>query len=711
MTGLAGKDGVNILVVKEEFPSNAECQAGGKRMLAIPDLNRNQIPDANEKAAGSSITSCNIVNQLVRTVNLAAGSSECAAGGVKVLAGSDLNGNGALDESNPAENATIQASVICNGVAGKDGVDGVAGRDGKDGKDGVDGVTTTLPMASLVTTLPQESVPDSCRYGNWGGNGQFSPWILAMGPDSNRNGTLDEVEQPGAQFTLFCSGATFPVSYRDIHPTAAQFVTTATVTGNSLGTFPPLAIVEIKIVKGPESVQLADVLILRKSGEWTQNLGVGLPQELSAPEFTFRDSVSVNGTFSYEVVLRTPAARVQREATVSVSSLPGNVPCQPANLDLASRLLDNSEAIKSGGVSMMAPLELPAVSTDSNTHSILHIFKNGQRTESKEYHDALPGIKQSLDAGESFCALVTAPSTKAIILPSGVHGTPSDVRHEISTERLAGSTGMHFTLGHPGPESVGSILCFNGAGGQANSQFATVGDFQNAFGQALQICAAAADPVQPPAVDVVFVVDRGVSAGDMLRHVRARVRPFLDGLKSSVLPEFNAPIADLKIALVSSGVEIDLRQYSSDDAGVLDEFFTVLQSRTGWVNTEGGETLSIRTALDHLKSRQRDSVKVIILITDNGKLEDLDIPYFQGVFSEATMKRFMLFSQRIDGGSFFDGSDMIHRYVENFTARALRNYYKENFGVPNAYVGEEFDVNSLNIVALQIVDNIKKTSP
>lgn len=602
LQGPAGQDGVNILAVREEFPVNAECPAGGKRLSAVPDLNRNQVADADERTAGTSITSCNVVNQLVRTVPIPSGSADCAAGGVRVLAGSDLNGNGALDESNPAEQATIQSSIICNGVAGADGrngTDGVAGRDGRNGTDGVagrdgkDGVTTILPMASSVTTLPREAVQDSCIFGNWGGNGQFSPWLLAMGPDSNRNGTLDEAEQPGAQFTLFCSGATYPVSYRDVRPTAAQFVTTATVTGNPIGGSPQSQMVEIKVVKGSDTVQLADILILRTSGETIQNLGVGLPQDLSATEFTFRDSVSVNGTYSYQVVIRTPAARVEREVTVTVSSFasttaqeevpppsscptppkrgesatvqcpinsavcPGRVwgsgpytddsdpckaavhagllkntesgrvkvtpssgqssytesfangvntisygpwpgsfvlsmepSCQPANLDMASRLLDNSDAIKSGGIYLSVPLELPAVSADNNTHSILHIFKNGQRTVSKEAYEASQGIKQSLDDGESFCALVTAPSTTPITIASGFSGAPIEVRHEIPNDRVAGSTGIFFNLSQPSPNSVGSILCFNGARGSENSHYATVGDFKNAFGESVQICAA-----------------------------------------------------------------------------------------------------------------------------------------------------------------------------------------------------------------------------
>ena len=601
LKGLPGQDGINILVVKQNFLPNAECQAGGQRMTAVHDSNRNQTADGNEIAAGTSITSCNVVNQLVQTVRIQVGSTDCAAGGVKVLAGSDLNGNGVLDESDPAEGAKIQSSVICNGVAGADGrngTDGVAGRDGRNGTDGVagrdgkDGVTTTLPMVSSITTLPHDAVLDSCLSGDWDGNGQFSPWILAMGPDSNLNGTLDEAEQPGAQFTLFCSGATYPISYWDVHPTDAQFVTTATVTGVPFGSSPQSQMVEITIVKGPKPIQLADVVIVRKSGELRKDVGYGLSHEFSPREFTFRDSVSVNGTFSYEVALRTRVARVAREATVTVSSLPSNTAqellpppscpahpvrgtsatvqcpansadcpgrvwgsgpytddsapckaavhagllkntesgrvkvtkwdgqssytgsfangvhtssydawpgsfvlsmetsCQPANLDMASRLLDKSDAINSGGIYFSAPLELPAVSTDNDTQSILHIFKNGQRTESKEYYDALPGIKESLVAGESFCALVTAPSTTPITTASGLFGAPIEVRHEIPTDRVAGSTGISLTLSQPSPNSVRSILCFNGAGRSLNSQEATVGDFKNAFGESVQICEA-----------------------------------------------------------------------------------------------------------------------------------------------------------------------------------------------------------------------------
>lgn len=66
-------------------------------------------------------------------VQVAAG-AECAAGGTRVLVGSDDDGNGTID---PAEAKSSQ--LVCNGAAGANGADGAKGANGADGAKGANG--------------------------------------------------------------------------------------------------------------------------------------------------------------------------------------------------------------------------------------------------------------------------------------------------------------------------------------------------------------------------------------------------------------------------------------------------------------------------------------------------------------------------------------------------------------------------------------------
>ncbi|MEM6734217.1 MAG: hypothetical protein AAF658_21820, partial [Myxococcota bacterium] len=102
---------------------------------------------------------------------LAAG-DECAAGGARVSAGQDDNGNGTLDASE-VESST----VVCTGASGADGSNGA------DGMDGVGALVELNPLA------PSEECP-------------FGGTTVVAGADTNGSGTLDPDEVSSTQ--SFC---------------------------------------------------------------------------------------------------------------------------------------------------------------------------------------------------------------------------------------------------------------------------------------------------------------------------------------------------------------------------------------------------------------------------------------------------------------------------------------------------------------------------
>ncbi len=70
------------------------------------------------------------INTLASNTNIAPG-AVCAAGGVKLQAGKDVNENGVLDEAEVSSSA-----IICNGTNGSSGTTGPAGPAGPKGPAG-----------------------------------------------------------------------------------------------------------------------------------------------------------------------------------------------------------------------------------------------------------------------------------------------------------------------------------------------------------------------------------------------------------------------------------------------------------------------------------------------------------------------------------------------------------------------------------------------
>jgi hypothetical protein len=67
------------------------------------------------------------LNALISTTNITAG-AECPAGGVRIQAGKDSNGNGVLEA-----NEVLSTAVVCNGSTGASGATGPAGPAGPQG--------------------------------------------------------------------------------------------------------------------------------------------------------------------------------------------------------------------------------------------------------------------------------------------------------------------------------------------------------------------------------------------------------------------------------------------------------------------------------------------------------------------------------------------------------------------------------------------------
>ncbi|MEM7674565.1 MAG: endonuclease/exonuclease/phosphatase family protein, partial [Myxococcota bacterium] len=97
----------------------------------------------------------NRLNTLVRTVDEPAGDN-CAAGGVRIETGRDLNANGEVDD-----NEVEGTRFVCSGEQGPPGQDGQDGENGEDGPRG--------PQGARGPAGPR------------GSSGAAGPWLLALG--------------------------------------------------------------------------------------------------------------------------------------------------------------------------------------------------------------------------------------------------------------------------------------------------------------------------------------------------------------------------------------------------------------------------------------------------------------------------------------------------------------------------------------------------
>jgi hypothetical protein len=114
--GPAGASGNDALITIVDEAPGSNCAAGGKKVTAGVDANDNGTLDAAEVSATSYVCNgaagSNGASSLIAITDEPSGSN-CASGGKKVTAGTDLNANGALDPSEVSA-----TTFVCNGVAG-----------------------------------------------------------------------------------------------------------------------------------------------------------------------------------------------------------------------------------------------------------------------------------------------------------------------------------------------------------------------------------------------------------------------------------------------------------------------------------------------------------------------------------------------------------------------------------------------------------------
>jgi hypothetical protein len=158
----SGVTGLNSLIKTSTENPGANCAAGGQKIEMGIDANQSGNLEQAEVQATQFI--CNGTNGISSHVvtSVVSPGEECENGGIKISVGEDSDNNGILEESE------VQSTqFICNGVVG----------------------TTTL----VKTT--SESVGANCSSG-----GQK----IETGLDANKNGTLDQSEVQGTQYV--CNG-------------------------------------------------------------------------------------------------------------------------------------------------------------------------------------------------------------------------------------------------------------------------------------------------------------------------------------------------------------------------------------------------------------------------------------------------------------------------------------------------------------------------
>ena len=193
--GLDGQDGIasGLTIIDA---TDAECAAGGKKILIGQDLDNSGTLDVAE--ATQTELMCNLVitapargDVLIATQAESRGVN-CSDGGIRFDIGLDKNANAILSADE------IQTSnYICygrdglNGEGGADGVDGKDGADGLNGTDGKDGADGVSNFDALLIEVADESFGENCFHG--GKKHQ-------VGLDNNLDGSLQAEEVISASF-------------------------------------------------------------------------------------------------------------------------------------------------------------------------------------------------------------------------------------------------------------------------------------------------------------------------------------------------------------------------------------------------------------------------------------------------------------------------------------------------------------------------------
>ncbi|MCH7343321.1 hypothetical protein LZ017_08000 [Pelomonas sp. CA6] len=184
LCSVTGPAGAASLVHVVAEPAGERCVAGGSKITAGEDRNRNQVLDSDEIAAVQYVCSGTagptgptgapgLSTRILQTTEPPG--SHCPAGGQRISAGPDRNGNGMLDGDE-----IESTGYVCNGTNGSNGSNGSPGESG---------------LNSLFA-LVVEPAGTNCAVG---GN------KVTLGLDRNRNQVLDADEVSATRY--LCNGA------------------------------------------------------------------------------------------------------------------------------------------------------------------------------------------------------------------------------------------------------------------------------------------------------------------------------------------------------------------------------------------------------------------------------------------------------------------------------------------------------------------------
>jgi hypothetical protein len=136
-----GTSAAQTLINQSAEPAGANCANGGTRVTSGLDDGAGGGTAGNGQLEAGEVRATSYVcngttgrGTLVKLSVLAPGDANCPAGGTKVEAGVDANGDGTLQASEVSS-----SSFVCDGEAGPPGADGGTGATGPAGQTGATG--------------------------------------------------------------------------------------------------------------------------------------------------------------------------------------------------------------------------------------------------------------------------------------------------------------------------------------------------------------------------------------------------------------------------------------------------------------------------------------------------------------------------------------------------------------------------------------------
>lgn len=187
-SGSNGSNGVSALLKITAEAPGTYCANGGSRIESGPDTNGNGALEAGEVTGTQYVCNGSTPVRTLTATAVEASGTHCAAGGTRITAGADANGNGTLDAAEISSTA-----YVCNGATGATGPTGGTGATGPTGGTGAAGANGfTQLMAMAVEPVGSAS----CTYGGT---------RITSGLDIDRDGTLAAAEITATSYV--CNGS------------------------------------------------------------------------------------------------------------------------------------------------------------------------------------------------------------------------------------------------------------------------------------------------------------------------------------------------------------------------------------------------------------------------------------------------------------------------------------------------------------------------